>query len=77
MDEEIKARLLADVERIRAARDRTGSLSLKPLRWEGTEHNPNGWRLMGDLADDIEALIKELGHEVATAEDGQVYRPDA
>ncbi len=50
----VEERLRADMETIRQNRDRTGQLSLRPLRWVG---EPMGWRLMGDLADDIEELL--------------------
>lgn len=59
MDELIE-RLRKDVERIRGDNDRTGPLSARSLRWEGMPTNPNGWRLLGDLANDIERLLNEL-----------------
>lgn len=57
MDELIQ-RLKFDIDRIRIANDRTGPMSAHNLRWEGCPPNPNGWRLMGDLANDVEELIQ-------------------
>lgn len=50
-------RLRLDIEEIRRTQDRTGKKSERNFRWEGMPDNPNGWRKMGDLADDLEALL--------------------
>lgn len=55
-NDDIIVRLRKDIETIRESGDRTGSRSRRNLRWEGME-NPNGWRLMGDLANDVEKLL--------------------
>lgn len=46
---ELIERLKLDVIELRAAQDRTGKKALRPLRWEGTKTNPNGYRTFGDL----------------------------
>ena len=53
---ELRERIKLDIDRIRRANDRTGKLSERIFRWIG---DPNGWRTMGDLADDLELLIGE------------------
>lgn len=58
--EELVADLRADIATIREVRDRTGSMDSRPLRWVGCPPNPNGWRLMGDLANDLETLLNLL-----------------
>jgi len=59
MTDSLRERLRKDVERIRGENDRTGPIAQKTIRWEGCPPNPNGWRLMGDLANDIEELLNE------------------
>ncbi len=54
---DLKKRLALDVERIRQTDDRTGKLAERQFRWEGSS-NPNGWRVMADLANDIEEALK-------------------
>lgn len=48
-------RIEADIREIRKAGDRTGELAKKNLRWIG---EPKGWRTMGELADDLELVLK-------------------
>lgn len=55
--ETYRKRLRLDIDNIRTAGDRTGAKDKKPLRWEGCPPNPNGWRLMGDMANDVELLL--------------------
>lgn len=57
---ELIERLKLDVIELRAAQDRTGKKSDRPLRWEGTQKNPNGYRTFGDLADDLDIIIQDL-----------------
>lgn len=57
---ELTDRLRLDVKCIRKANDRTGKLAERIFRWVG---EPNGWRKMSDLADDIEQLLKENQNE--------------
>jgi len=60
VDPALLVRIRMDAKRIREHGDRTGPLENKPLRWEGCTTNPNGWRLMGDLADDLDAIAEHL-----------------
>ena len=55
--QEVIRRIKADIADIRKSGDRTGALALKNLRWVGMPENPNGWRTMGDLADDLEEIL--------------------
>lgn len=57
---ELIERLRLDVIELRSAQDRTGVKSQRPLRWEGMPKNPNGYRTFGDLADDLDIVIKDL-----------------
>lgn len=57
---EIIERIKLDAVRIRQANDRTDSLATRPFRWEGVLLNPNGWRTLGHLADDLELLAEYL-----------------
>lgn len=57
---ELIERLKLDVIEICSAHDRTGKKSERPLRWEGTKTNPNGYRTFGDLAKDLDIVIKDL-----------------
>lgn len=61
MNQEQKAaieRVKVDIKTIRESRDRTGAMATKPLRWEGVERNPHGYRQMSHLADDLELILK-------------------
>lgn len=55
--QEAVARLRLDLDTIDQTRDRTGKLAERNLRWVG---EPNGWRTMGELAQDIELVINKL-----------------
>lgn len=63
--EELLERLSKDVDAIRETNHRTGPKSDNPLRWVGLE-SPNGWRLMGDLANDIQDLISLCQQNTST-----------
>jgi hypothetical protein len=52
-------RLRADIHEIRTSHPRTGPKAEDVIRWEGTESNPNGWRRLKDLANDVEELLNE------------------
>lgn len=56
---DLRTRLLADIADIRAKRERLDPKVKHIFRWEGLPHNPNGWRTLGDLANDIEQLLGE------------------
>ncbi len=64
---DIIRKLRLDIEEIRRATHRTGPKATKPMRWEGPEINPNGWRTFGHLADDIERLLDALEPDLAEA----------
>lgn len=60
IDQELLNRLKSDVEAIHKPNDRTAAKAELPLRWEGFENNPLGWRTLGNIADDIQALLGQL-----------------
>jgi hypothetical protein len=59
LKDEAIARIKLDIEGIWKKHDRTGALSGRNLRWEGTAANPNGWRTMAHLANDLELILDE------------------
>ncbi len=61
-----QSRLRADVATIRTEGDQTGAKSGRELRWIGV---PQGWRRMGDLANDIEELLEERERMLDVMED--------
>lgn len=60
--QDVMERIKLDIIRIREGQDRTSTIATRHLRWEGAAINPNGWRLMGDLADDLEEILFWLGN---------------
>lgn len=64
---DIIRKLRLDIEEIRRATHRTGPKVAKPMRWEGPETNPNGWRTFGHLADDVERLLDALEPDMVEA----------
>lgn len=63
-------RLRKDIDEIRRNQDRTGPKGNRPMRWEGTPPNPNGWRLFGDLANDLEKLLDALPQTTSVEKQG-------
>lgn len=63
LKDEAIARIKLDIQEIWKKRDRTGALSGRNLRWEGTDINPAGWRTMAHLANDLELILDEPKEE--------------
>lgn len=64
IDPELINRIRQDITRIHEAGDRTGPVADRPLRWEGVPANPNGWRRMRDLADDLQLIVEYLDRNI-------------
>lgn len=43
-------------------------MAKKPIRWEGPQLNPNGYRTMGDHANDLEEVLDTIENFLKTIE---------